>query len=254
MGAAGTAGTGSGGGGQAGTGTAGSAPRGRPVLLGPPERVEPAGGAAAAAPGGGAAGTGGRDECQSDADCPTSGCSSPPCSELLCALGNDGFHHCRHARPPRSLCPEAGATGCCDSDGECTATSGGHCVPFYVNYCGGPAPLEIDGCRYDACTRDADCTTGARGCLHRRVPSRLPLRRVPDQRALHLGTGARRCVLATVGGIFCPGSRGGLLPLLERSRVSRRGDCPGRGLGSCPAWVPGPMARAPLPGRPPPPP
>src|SRR6186713_1082489 len=133
-GAAGTAGTGSGGGGQAGTGTAGTT-----------GSAGTGGGT-----GGGVAGTSGRDECQSDADCPTSGCSSPPCSELLCALGNDGFHHCTPRTPPAPVvCPEAGATVCCDSDAKCTAMSGGHCIPFYLNYCGGPAPLPINECRYD---------------------------------------------------------------------------------------------------------
>ena len=188
--------------------------------------------------GGGAAGTSGRDECQADADCPTSGCSSPPCSELLCALGNDGFHHCTPRTPPAPVvCPEAGGAPCCASDAACTAMSGGHCIPFYLNYCGGPAPLPINECRYDACTRDADCTGGAKGVCtvgYPRVCLYGPCRTNQDCSA---GPGGR-CVLSAVGGSFC--QHDAVFCRYSTDPCTSNAECTGRGAGFGQACLPRP--------------
>ena len=186
--------------------------------------------------GGNVAGTSGHDECQSDADCPKSVCSSPPCSELLCALGNDGFHHCTPRTPPALVvCPEAGATDCCDSDAKCTAMSGGHCIPSYLGYCGGAAPLPINECRYDACTRDDDCTVRARGVCTVGYPRVCLYGACRTNQDCTSGPNGR-CVLAIVGGTYCQGEA--VFCRYSTDPCASNGDCPGRGLGFGQACVP----------------
>jgi hypothetical protein len=113
---------------------------------------------------GGTAGATGHDDCRTDADCPAGVCSGPPCSELLCSLGADGFHHCTvRTLPAPQACSTTSSLPCCTSDAECTDAPRGHCIPYSYQYCGGPAPLPGNDCRYDACTADADCTAQPNG-------------------------------------------------------------------------------------------
>ena len=218
-------------GGHVGTGTAGTTGSAGNTGAGGGGRGGGGGGT-----GGGAAGTSGQDDCQSDAECPTSACSSPPCTELLCALGNDGFHHCTTRTPPALVvCPEAGATTCCSSDAQCTAMSGGRCIPFFLNYCGGPAPPQINECRYDACTRDADCTGGAKGVCSVGYPRAClygPCRTNQDCTSGPDG----HCVLAIVGGTFC--QHEAVYCRYATDPCRGNADCPGRGAGFGQACVP----------------
>jgi hypothetical protein len=157
----------------------------------------------------GGAGTSGSDECHADGDCPQGICSTPPCSELLCALGTDGFHHCTPRTPPTlDACPDASATSCCRADADCTAMPRGHCVPHALDYCGGALPLQGNECRYDACASDADCTASADGICTTGYPRAClygPCRGNADCTS---GPGGR-CVMTTVGtyclhaAVFC---------------------------------------------------
>jgi hypothetical protein len=224
IGAAGHAGTGSGNGGQAGTRTAGSAG---------------AGGANTAGTGGiggsGGAGGSGRDDCRTDDDCPKAGCSGPGCSEMLCALGSDGFHHCLlRTAPPLSACPSGSDTTCCTSDAFCTTMALGHCIPHSYDWCGGPAPPMGNACRYDVCTGDADCTAGANGVCTLGYP-RACIYGVCRTNADCTAETNGRCVLAKVGrfcgttAVFCR---------YPSDPCASDADCKGVGIGFGQACIP----------------
>ena len=215
-GGAGGTSTGSGGAGRAGTGGANTA------------------GAGGRGGSGGAGGTG-RDDCRTDADCPKPGCSGPGCSEMLCALGPDGFHHCLlRTAPPLSACPTESDVSCCTSDAVCAAMVLGHCIPHSYYWCGGTAPPMGNACRYDACTGDADCTAGANGvctieypraCIYGACRTNADCTAGPDG----------RCVLAKVGR-FCSAS--GVFCRYSTDPCASDADCKGTGLGYGQACVP----------------
>jgi hypothetical protein len=108
---------------------------------------------------------------------------------------------------------------------------------FYLNYCGGPAPLPINECRYDACTRDADCT----GVRRASAPSGT---RASASTALAgpTRTAARdpngRCVLSAVGGSFC--QHDAVFCRYSTDPCTSNGDCTGRGAGFGQACLPRP--------------
>ena len=76
------------------------------------------------AAGGEAAGTQGLDTCSADADCPPIECAIAPCSRAICALGDDGFHHCTAHLPVGSCQPDD--PSCCAGDVNCP--SGQSCL------------------------------------------------------------------------------------------------------------------------------
>jgi hypothetical protein len=130
------------------------------------------GGAGNAGGSAGNAGTGGSggipaDECDSDEDCPPNECLVPPCPELVCALGSQGYRVCQTRDPlPVGTCSEPTGEPCCESSEDCQDAPAGHCVPFSLGYCGGPAPPDTSTCRYDTCDSDSDCSAGEHGvCL-----------------------------------------------------------------------------------------
>jgi hypothetical protein len=150
-------GGGTGGGGNAGGGNAGGG----------------TGGGGIGGTGGGAGGAG-HDDCHGDADCTAIGCPTPPCSDVLCSLGADGFHHCeKRAHPPLNACPNPNpnpAVPCCKADAECTKSPRGRCIPLAEDFCGGAPPLASNSCRYDECTADSDCTAMPNGLCTARYP------------------------------------------------------------------------------------
>jgi hypothetical protein len=143
-------------------------------------------------------------DCVQDSDCPTvAGVDQP----LLCQLGPDGFHHCKLPFvPPLQACPAPNPDPsflCCRSDAQCTQQPHGHCLPFSHRYCGGPPPLPGNFCRYDACTRDSDCTAMANGfctanfersCVYGPCRTNADCTRGPRG----------RCVMDTLNSGYCP--------------------------------------------------
>jgi hypothetical protein len=104
---------------------------------------------------------------------------------LLRALGSDGFHHCvRRSRPTIAACPASTTSPCCQSDADCMAMPCGHCVPVGGNACGGPTTLPTNGCTYDVCTSDADCSGELRH-LQRRISPLLHRGALPSEQRLH---------------------------------------------------------------------
>ena len=164
--AGGAAGTGTGGmgGDVSGTGGAGASAGGSAGNAG-----GSAGNAGGSAGNAGTGGSGGipADECDSDEDCPPNECLVPPCPELVCALGSQGYRVCQTRDPlPVGTCSEPTGEPCCESSEDCQDAPAGHCVPFSLGYCGGPAPPDTSTCRYDTCDSDSDCTAGEHGvCL-----------------------------------------------------------------------------------------
>lgn len=107
------------------------------------------------AAGGESAGTQGRDTCSADADCPPIECAIAPCSRAICALGDDGFHHCTAHLPVGSCQPDD--PSCCAGDVNCP--SGQSCLagsPQVLPRCGGIA-RGGNSCVSDFCQSDADC-------------------------------------------------------------------------------------------------
>jgi len=113
--------------------------------------------------------------------------------------------------------------------------SGGHCIPFYLGYCGGAAPLPINECRYDACTRDADCTAGAKGVCTVGYPRACLYGTCRTNQDCTSGANGR-CVLAIVGGSFC--QHAAVFCRYSTDPCASNADCPGRGLGFGQACVP----------------
>jgi hypothetical protein len=154
---------GGGGGATAGTGGGGAGGGGGARLDAGPDL------AAADANGGAdlSGGAGGREECRTDVDCPLPpSCPRPPCSDSVCKLGNDGFHHCETRLHPALLsCPSPAnpSIPCCLADAECTKMPRGHCIPYVKAFCGSPGMTPGNVCRYDQCAADTDCTARPNG-------------------------------------------------------------------------------------------
>jgi hypothetical protein len=160
------------------------------------------GSAGATGVGGGGAG---QDDCHTDGDCPAEICSVPRCSELLCALGTDGFHHCTPRTPPTLVgCPAGSATPCCQSDADCTAMSRGHCVPVGATSCGGPAMIPSDQCTYDGCASDVDCTASPNGVCTAGYPRQCVYGPCNTNAGCTAGPSGR-CVLESEGSAGCAG-------------------------------------------------
>lgn len=145
------------------------------------------------------------EECRKDSDCPPIQCLVPPCDPVICVLGDRGFHRCQvQTRPALEACPEPNSPpGCCRNDSGCTNQPNGHCIPFSFEYCGGPAPLPGNTCRFDECTSDAACTARPNGFCTGGWPRTCqygPCRTSADCNRMPGGT----CVLATVNAGYCP--------------------------------------------------
>jgi hypothetical protein len=165
-----------------------------------------AGGSAGNAGGsaGSEAGTGGSggipaDECDSNEDCPPNECLVPPCPELVCALGSQGYRVCQTRDPlPVGNCSEPTGEPCCESSEDCQDAAGGHCVPFSLGYCGGPAPPDTSTCRYDTCDSDSDCSAGENGVCLLDYPRTCNYGPCNDSADCTEGAGGR-CVMTRAG-------------------------------------------------------
>ena len=109
---------------------------------------------------GGAEGMGGapaaRHQCDEDVDCGEGTCQRVPDvpeANRYCVRAPNRF---------TNQCPEGGpqVKGCCDDEDCGGQDRPGYCVAFDVGYCGGPAPPQINECRYDGCLVSADCADG----------------------------------------------------------------------------------------------
>ena len=90
-----------------------------------------------------------RNSCESDSDCGGDPCIEVGDAKVCQRPTNVWAHDCNSIDPNESEC--------CD-DSECNASPDGFCVAFSVGYCGGPAPMDANTCRYHECNSDADCT------------------------------------------------------------------------------------------------
>jgi hypothetical protein len=79
----------------------------------------------------------------------------------------------------------------------------GHCIPFINGYCGGPAPLPGNTCRYDTCTADSDCTTMPNGFCSAGFPRACVYAPCRTNADCTRGPGGR-CALATLNSGYCP--------------------------------------------------
>ena len=103
-----------------------------------------------------------RDSCESADDCDGSPCVQVGDAKVCQYNLNIWFHDCSTVDPNESEC--------CD-DGDCNGGPNGFCAAFSIGYCGGPAPVEGNTCRYDECGSDEECTgaclpAGVLGAIH----------------------------------------------------------------------------------------
>ena len=90
-----------------------------------------------------------RNSCESADDCNCSPCVQVGDAKVCQFDLTIWFHDCNSVDPYESEC--------C-SDANCHGESDGFCAAFDVGYCGGPAPMEANICRYHECGSDDDCT------------------------------------------------------------------------------------------------
>jgi hypothetical protein len=112
----------------------------------------------------------GNDECRQASECPRPPCPFPGC-QTMCALGDDGWHHCLAVVFPVSVMCTGEPTYCCTS-ADCNSSPQGRCVPYTYQYCGGPPPPPGNQCIYDECDGDEDCRAKPNGFCATSFPHR----------------------------------------------------------------------------------